>query len=262
MKKLLISGLFAAILSLLIITQSVFAAEGDQAIQEAIEKYKQKNYLGCISDLKMYTQKDTSNAVAWYYLGSAYMNISMKTQAHSAFDKVVLLNTVPKLTSYSIQAKMCMENKDQCTYHDFKYDDIKKLKADPLKFLTEYTNSMKTEKKEDPEVAEINKLINGNNKIHEDALKVIKERQLEIERSKINTNKAYLPSSDRQVAQAIGMLSEQNNDISAFSMMLDDNTDNNYMNLLKYYQNHEDKSEMTPEMLQLMMMSNMALPSI
>ena len=145
MKKLLICALIMSVISIFCFAPDTKAAENDkQVIKEAIAKYKAKNYLGCISDLKMYTAKETNNAVAWYYLGTSYMNIAMLGEAQDAFDKVIELNTVPQLTSYSIQAKLCMENQEKCKYQDFTYDEIKQLKSDPVKFLDSFLAKQQT----------------------------------------------------------------------------------------------------------------------
>ncbi len=174
-----------------------FADDKDPAaIKNAIQKYKNKNYLGCISDLKEYTKEDETSSVAWYYLGSAYMKIAMQDEANQAFDKVVSLNKVPQLVSYSIQAQLCMKDPAQCTYKSFTKDEIEQLRLDPAKFLEEY-NKPKVEEvpvvevqeaePEDPRVVQINRLINGEcpNNIHEDADIFIKQENMKIEQNKM-----------------------------------------------------------------------------
>lgn len=240
MKKGLILGLVLTMAFSLCSIQSANAAEDSATIKAAISKYKNKNYAGCISDLQMYTQKDPSSAIAWYYLGNSYMNIAMKDEAHAAFEKVIELNTVPKLTSYSIQAELCMENPDSCQYQNFTLDEIKKLKLDPVAFLQEYfTKSTQVEEK-DEQTVQIENLIKGSysNNIHPDAQEFIRQQRLKMKQNEINSNRAYL-DNDKKLAQALEMLGENKNDISGFAMMI------------------ENRQKMTPEALQLMMMSNM-----
>jgi tetratricopeptide (TPR) repeat protein len=138
----------------------------------------------------MYTEKDPSNAVAWYYLGNAYMNIAMKQDAHNAYEKVIALNTVPKLTSYSIQAELCMENSAKCKYQDFTSDEIKKLKADPSGFLQAYFANMNATTK-DQNVVEIENLINGSygQNIHPSALEFIRQEEAKMKQNEINEDK-------------------------------------------------------------------------
>ncbi len=189
MKRILMSGLVLLLIMNFCSIQQSFAADtvNNQMIKDAIAKYKEKNYIGCISDLKMYTDKDTSNAVAWYYLGSSYMNIAMQQEAYAAFDKVISLNTVPKLTSYSIQAELCMQNKDNCSYKDFTYEEIKELKKDPMTFLQAYKAKQVVPQK-DAQTEEIERLINGGyaSNIHPKALQFINQERTNIKQTQIN----------------------------------------------------------------------------
>lgn len=161
-----------------------------QLIKDAISKYKDKNYIGCISDLRMYVSSDPANAVAWYYLGNSYMNIALKPEAHQAFDKVVQINTVPLLTSYSIQAKICMEDPTKCDYQEFNRDQIRQLKADPTTFLTEFFDAQAKDNRNENEI-EIENLINGHysNNIHPEAKDFIINERAKIKQSEINANR-------------------------------------------------------------------------
>lgn len=173
-------------------TAKAFATTEDASIiKAAIAKYKSKNYIGCISDLRLYTMSDPASAVAWYYLGTSYMNIAMKTEAHQAFDRVVQINTVPKLTSYAIQAKICMENPTRCQYQDFTYDEINQLKADPIAFLDQYFATQNTEEPKDIGELEIEKLINGyySNNIHPSARDFIMQERAKIKQNEMNSGK-------------------------------------------------------------------------
>lgn len=257
-KSFLLSLVFALMLSFNCI-QKVYAENTDsKIIKAAISKYKNKNYIGCISDLRMYTEKDPANAVAWYYLGNAYMNISMKQEAHAAFEKVIALNTTPKLTSYSIQAQICMENPSKCEYKNFSNEEIKKLKENPTAFLEQYFANMNNTDK-DADTLEIENLINGSypQNIHPQAKEFIRQEKTKMKQNEINTDQAYIPSNEK-LAEAVNLLKEQNNNITGFAMMLDNqqNTNNNnYAEFIRQYQN-ENKT-ITPEMVQMMMMSNM-----
>ena len=263
MKRNVILGIvFSLLLGVFSINSAFAESQNTDVIKEAINKYKNKNYLGCISDLRMYTEKDPSSAIALYYLGNAYMNIAMKTDAHKAFDKVVQLNTVPKLTSYSIQAKICMENPAKCDYQNFSYQEIVKLKADPLNFLEEYFANLNGSNTVDADTLEIEKLIKGSysNNMHPSVKDFIMQERAKMKQNEINANKAYLPSDDK-LSQALDLIKQQNNDVSAFAMFMDNDktTTNNtdYIDLIKQYQNQENNSKLSPEVIQMMMMNNM-----
>ncbi len=190
MKKILLALLIAAITGVFGIAARVNASDSDnKIINGAISKYKQKNYIGCISDLKEYTKKDKTSAVAWYYLGSSYMKIAMTDEANEAFEKTIELNTVPILTSYAIQAQMCMENNEKCKYKDFTYDEIKKLKADPAAFMVEYNQKKEEAPKKETDV-EIDKLIKGaySNNIHPSARDFIMQERAKMKQNEINSS--------------------------------------------------------------------------
>ena len=146
-----------------------------------------KNYIGCISDLRQYVEYDRSNAVAWYYLGSSYMNIAMRDEAFEAYENVISLNTVPKLTSYAIQAELCMQNTENCEYKNFTKDEIKQLKSNPTQFLAEYA-AKQVEPKKTPEVQDIEKLIHGGygSTVHPNAGRFIEQERMKIKQNTIN----------------------------------------------------------------------------
>lgn len=252
MKKALILGLI--LMSTLILSTGVFAAVKDSAgTKAAIAKYKERNFIGCISDLKMITKDDPANAVGWYYLGSAYMNIALKPEAHQAFDKVVALNTVPQLTSYAIQAKLCMENPARCEYQDFTLEQIEQLRLNPTGFLESYAAAKLTE--QNPDNAEIEKLIDGNyDKIHPEAKEFIHQEKLKMQQTEINVNQAYL-DKDYQVAQLIELLQTQKNNASKMTMLMDNNPNNDsYKEVMNYVE--KGNKENSAQMLQMMLMQN------
>ncbi len=189
MKKLFILVIAALTIGMGLETVKAATAattSGNDTIKAAIAKYKNKNFIGCISDLRIYTTKEPSSAVAWYYLGNSYMNIAMKKDANIAFDKVIELNTVPLLTSYSIQAKLCMEKPIRCKYQKFTYDELVKLKANPESFIEEYLTPpppvVVEEVPKDAGELEIERLIDGyySNNIHPSARNFIIQEKAKI----------------------------------------------------------------------------------
>lgn len=193
MQKALIIGL-SLVVMLSYTINCAFAytpQESKKIINGAIAKYKAKNYVGCISDLKIYTTNDDKNAVAWYYLGNAYMRIAMKDDAMQAFDRAIALDTVPQVTAYSVQAKMCMEDPTSCKYQLFSKDDIAKLRLDPKKFFDELAIP-KVEVEEptiqNPYYEEINKLISNKYTagVHNDARRVLEQEKMRAEQARVN----------------------------------------------------------------------------
>ncbi len=281
MKKLIIFGIMLSLLSGIYMstysaddtTTTKLSAEEKAQLQDAISKYKTKNYLGCISNLRQYVQKDPANAVAWYYLGNSYMNVSLKQDAQYAFEQVIVLNTVPKLTSYAIQAKLCMEKTQKCKYYNLNKKEIAKLKENPSGFLKTY-EAEKSKTSYDPEETEIKKLIQGSygSNLHPQAETVIRTEKANINSAKsaparkatpsatpFKNNKASLDDNDSEkYAKAVELI-KQDMQMQSLSMMLD-RPDNNHRN---EYQNYllNGNNEMTPEMIQAIMMQNM-IPNI
>ncbi len=255
MKKSFILALTITVALAALSIAGVYAAGNSAEIREAIAKYKQKNYIGCISDMQQLTEKDPSVAIAWYYMGSSYMNIAMKPEAHEAFDKVIQLNSVPQLTSYAIQAKMCMENQNQCTYEDFTYKEIQQLKNDPVGFFANYLAQKNTVSKSENAI-EIEKLIDGKyHYIHPSAQQFIEQEHMKMQQSEINNNKAQLPS-DEKMARILDILQNNNSQVSSMAMIMENsNNKQNDFDYLKYYKQNGN-NKITPEMLQLMMMNN------
>ena len=189
MKTKLILGLVLCLMMNFCFVNFAMAENDDlKVINSAIKKYKDKNYLGCISELTEYTEKNPTSVAAWYYLGNSYMNIAMQDKANEAFEKVITINSVPQLTSYSIQAQLCMKDPTQCEYKIYTLDEIEQLKLDPVKFLAEYNKPKEPEVVvQDPKVVEINRLINGEYPgIHPDADNFIRQESLKIESSRMN----------------------------------------------------------------------------
>ena len=194
MKKAFILGILIVLISYIAnssTAQAFTQQESKAMIKQAIAKYKEKNYLGCISDLKIYTEVDPENAVAWNYLGSSYMNIAMKDNAKMAFDQVITLNTVPQLTSYSVQAKLCMDDPTKCRYQNFNYEEIQKLKENPVNFFNELLNAKPKVEIKDEDIVEIDKLIDGEygGNVHPEAKAFIDQERIKIEQSKMNASR-------------------------------------------------------------------------
>ncbi len=264
MERFLKFGFVIAVVVSLMTVQYAAAssAQNVSEIKKAIAEYKKGNYLGCISNLRIYLEDDPSNVVAWYYLGNSYMKISMKEEAHEAFDRVVQINSVPKLTSYSIQAKMCMENKEQCKYQEFTNEEIRELRANPAEFLTEYFVKSKTGETKNKDTVEIEKLINGGyGNIHPEAQNFIMQQKTQAKQSQLNTlpNKAYVPKDEKSARDILLMRQRQNQDLSAMAMFLDNNFEEyntgSSTKLIEAYQNGNVK--ITPEMIKYSMMQDM-----
>ncbi len=170
------------------IPSAQYAKNNTTQVKAAINKYKIKNYVGCIQDMTLVVKKDPSNVVAYYYMGSAYMKIGDKNKAIAQFDKVIALNSVPSLTSYAIQAKSCMNGTDKCEYIKLNDDQVQELVKDPENYL----GKVKAERQSGmtPDNVEIERLIKGryNSSIHPQANRIIIDTLLKQEKHDMNVN--------------------------------------------------------------------------
>lgn len=277
---LLISGLMISCLA------ADASTKYNQQIKYAISKYKVRNYTGCIQDLTPIVKKDPSNVVAYYYLANAYMQIGAKDKASENFEKVISLNSAPMLTSYSLQAKYCMNSGERCDYKRLNSSQTSEMAKNP----EEYVKALfqKQEGTElDQEKVEIDRLIKGKypNNIHPEANRVIIDTMLNKQKQDMNStyNKSEAPTND-EIAEAVKVLARaginpfqmnpgqqpinpaaysQNNEYANLAMMFGNNqsqNNNNYMNMLPFVLQQAQQGgnkQMTAEMVQTMMMSQM-----
>ena len=154
--------------------------------------------------MKNFTKENENIAVGWYYLGNSYMNVGMTAEANEAYDKVIKLNTVPRLTAYAVQAQMCISEPASCKYEIFdNADDVSSLVADPKQFFENLhavveeipqeinTETIVEEVKKPDEVLQIERLINGEfaENIHPAAQVVITQEKAKSQIDKMNSAK-------------------------------------------------------------------------
>ena len=117
------------------------------------------------------------------------MNIAMVNEANEAFDKVINLNTNSKMTSYAIQAQLCMRNPVGCRYENFTASEVRKLKENPSGFINDYYKALRMKSVKTDDVIQIENLINGTyiNNIHPDAHDFILTERAKIKAAQINS---------------------------------------------------------------------------
>ena len=190
LKKVILSSVLLSVFAIPAIAEKAVVCP--TAVKASITKYKNGDYVGCIQDLQDYTEKDPSNAIAYYYIGISYMKLGLKDSATEALEKVSTINTVPRLSSFATQAVKCMQdNVQKCTYKNFSDSQIEKYLKDPAGFLQSLAEEKK-EEQETPEIVDedidIVRLIKGEypSNIHPDANKTIQETRLLQEQERVN----------------------------------------------------------------------------
>lgn len=257
MKKLL----SIAIIALIGLSTTAYAA-GNSALNTAIQKYKAKNYVGCIQDTTDLTKKDPSNAVAYYYMAISYAKIGNKDKALSAYQKVIDLSTNTTLVEYAQKGTTCINSPETCK------EDL--------------TSSKKTE-------TELDKFIKGKSSVSAEVNQKLKEIRSEQMKNHINNDadqmqKSEMPTND-EIAEAVKTLARaginpfqmqtvtpvlqaqqamyQNPEYAQLQMLLGNNTNNNgdFMNMLPYFLAQKEGNSQNPnisaDMFKNMMMSSM-----
>jgi len=259
MKKLL-SITIAAIIGL----SAASYAAGSSALSSAIQKYKSKNYVGCIQDTMDLTKKDPSNAVAYYYMAISYARIGNRDKALDAYQKVIDLSTNTTLVEYAQKGTTCINDPEACKANE-----------------ASATNKIESE---------LDKFIRSGSSYSNEVKQKLQEIRTEQMKNNINTDadqniRSEMPTND-EIAEAVKTLAKagfnpfqmnaanpvmqaqqalyQNPEYAQLQMLLgNNNTSSNgdFMNMLPYFlaqkQNSSQNPNISADMFKNMMMSSM-----
>ena len=247
--KKIILGL-AALAFMAIQTASFADQVPDSTIKSLVSKYKAQNYLGCIQASDKVIQKNPSNIFAYYYKGLSYYQLGKKDEAISAFEKVQALNSNKTIVEYSKKGIACLETPEECATYGQAQSDLDLF----IKSKKFYDKSVQ---------AEVNKK------------KLDRIRENINDELKNTDQKSEVPSND-EIANAVKTLAKiginplaginagyQNPEMMQMNMLLGNNNMNNGMgmnnNMLPMLlMNKEAMQNMSPEVIQSMMMNQMA----
>lgn len=255
MKKLILN---LALIAFFASAMSAYCAPvTNTEIRAAVQKYKTKNYLGCLQDTEVMLKKDPSSSISYYYQALAYVQLGKTAQAMEAFNKVVTLNSNPTLVTHATRGIACINGDEDCKPKSEKQEDTELdtfIKSNKF-----YGNSVQ---------ADLNK-------------KKLNEFKHEINSDiDVKTNqKSEMPTND-EIAQAVktlakigvnpmaamngmnpSMMGQQNAEMMQMNMLLGNNNgNNNSMNsmLPMLMMQGQSGKNISPELIQTMMMSNMA----
>lgn len=244
-------------------------------VKAAINKYKDGDYLGCIQDLTEYSESDPSNVIAYYYIGISYMKVGLKDRAIASLKKVSTINSVPRLSSYAIQATRCMENNvTTCEYRKVPDSQLDNFIRDPEAFFAALIGKKDAAPAETSAEDDLEKLINGEypSNIHPDANKVIQETRLIQEQERVNaelkkrlgnpkkseksTNEkiASATPTDKEIADALKTLSQAGYRFSAPEEHSSQNAVQNKENSRQQYQNMAQQYALNDDYEQMAML--------
>lgn len=248
--KKLVLGL--ALLTAVTFPVACFAQQvPDSAVKSMVLQYKGQNYTGCLQASQRILKENPSNVYAMYYQGLAYVQLGKKEDAISSFEKVQALNTNKTLAKYAKIGTACLGEPEECAKYAEGSDELDKF----IKSNKFYDKSVQTEvnkKKLDRIRENINEELGGTNK------------------------KSEMPTND-EIANAVKTLAKagfnpmtgmnnmnpKNTEMMQMSMLLGNNNENqnngmnNMLPFLLMGQNQNGAQNMSPELIQSMMMSQM-----
>lgn len=147
--------------------------------KSAIAKYKSGNYTGSLQELYTILKKDSSNAVAYYYLAMVYTKIGETEAAKSCYQMVINLNPNDTIVDYATRGKACLMDAATCglstaitTNNDETLDELDKFIQDP------FNNGFSKELNDQLRQKQLDKIQNKMNRglpLSEDDLKKLQE---------------------------------------------------------------------------------------
>ncbi|MCM1003840.1 MAG: hypothetical protein NC408_05790 [Candidatus Gastranaerophilales bacterium] len=237
---------FLMLLSILVLSSTINFAYAksttNSELAYAIKLYKAGNYTECYARLNEVVKKDSSNAVAYYYLGMTSAHMGKKDDAISNYERAVSLTTPGNsIYAYAEKGKRCLEDPEKCQEPTFE------------SALDEFIQSTKRQKVSDQVQGDYEKL-------QIDQLKRDMNRDENIDPRKFKEFKDFssmnneTPTNDEIVAalrtlQKAGLSNVYGSDLSFYS---GNNNQAQMFNML-------GTSGMSPQMIQAMLTNNMSL---
>lgn len=225
------------------------------SIEQAVKKYKVKNYVGCIQDTQDIIKADPANALAHYYMAISYASIGNGDEAVKAYEKVLSLSTNYTLNEFAQKGKRCIENPSECNPQKTNVIDV-----------------------------ELEKFLNSGQVLSDETKKQLQRIQIEQIKNNINKEadlKSEMPTND-EIAEAVKTLARaglnplqqtqnpyiqaqqalaQNPEYLQLQMMLGNNNqngNNDFIGMLPYFMTQQNNnSNMSADMIKNMMMSSM-----
>lgn len=226
--------------------QSVCLAQPsqDSAVRGIINQYKGGNYLGCIDSSNKVIEQNPSNIFAYYYKALAYTQLGKKDDARQAFDQVITLNSNSTLVEYAKKANACINSPEECAKYQQETSSLEQfIKSN--KFYDTSVQSQVNQKKLD--------------RIREN----INDELGKPQKSEVPTNDEIASAVKTLAKLGINPLAGMNNayansQMMQMSMLLGDNSsNNNTMNMLPMMLMNQNNGQLSPELIQTMMMNQM-----
>ena len=247
-------------------------------LKSAMTKYKAGNYTGCLQELFSLTQKEPSNAMAYYYMAMAYTHIDREADAIEAYEKVLSLNPNEFLAEYALKGRDCLTGGPACQEEEAQEElsDLDKFIQAPYgnglspelneevkqKELTNIKETInKKEQMEEKDIDKIKKFDDKYESLSDEPVKIAQVSDEEVLKAVQTLKDAGLNVTVQQENPYAGMTQYQNPQMAEMSMLLggnNNNNGNNMMNMLPMLMSQAQKGEnIDPRLMQAVMMNSM-----
>lgn len=244
-------------------------------------KYKAGNYSGCLQECYSLLKKQPNNPLGYYYLAMVYTHLDKKSEAVSAYDKVIKLNPNQYLVDYATKGRDCLTGGPAChpeaqQKEGEQLDDLDKFIKAP------YGNGLSPELNNEVRQKQLNNIqetINKKENLENQDIERIKK--FDNSKSEAEETIKIAQVSDEEVLKAINTLKEAGVNVSVQSsatenpyamaqyqdprvvemnMLLGNNNNNNnsMMNVVPMLMSQAQKGEnIDPRIMQTLMMDSM-----
>ncbi len=271
MKK--ITGIFLIFTLAASMCASYAASEKNvsSSMYEAMNKYRQKNYVGCVQDTKRMIDNGKPSDLAYYYQAISYARLGMANEAKEAYTKAAEVSKNKAIINYANQGLQCINNPSSCDDSGLDEKDISVFIKSGKFLHPEVEEALQKQASE-----RVKAEINSGNKLDEQDLKYLNMNDL---------NQNPLQPTDKEIADAVrtfqklginpfsggysNLALSQNADSNLIQMNAflnrNNNNDNNLMNLIpllvSMQKQGQNSSGMGKEMVQAMLYNQM-LPNL
>jgi len=224
-------------------------------VKSAVEKYRGGNYTGAIQDCQEAIKKDPNDMVAHYYMAISYAQIGEKTSAQNAYNEVITNSKNKTLVELATKGNLCVSTPAKCKPQ---LDDKLMTEVDKFVQSGQFISDELQKKIRDQGLRNIQDQINNGQEPNLNQFPAVNK----------SDNSDY--PTDKQIADAVRVLARaglnplgnfnpmtQNDEMMQLNMLLGFNGNKNqdYMNLMPYMMS--SPQNMSPELIQTMMMSQM-----
>ena len=227
-------------------------------VYQAISKYKNKNYTGCIQDMDYIIQKGRPSDIVYYYRAISYSQLGMPDKARESYDAARNMSRNRVLIDYATQAINCIDDATLC---DANLDD-----SDITKFIksNEFMHNDVKTTLENQAIERVQQEINEDIKPTENNLKYINQNNEPTDKEIADAVRTLSKLGINPLANMnMGQFGAMNSEIAQINAMFgnNNNNNNNMMNFIPMIsamsQSGGGNSNISKEFVQAYMMNQM-----